>query len=167
MCVDECEVVGLTVNKFSDHILQKFEELKEKGSILKISATSNPVDLTGSVVDEQFVVAADIMFQEPTISGIIFLGLHHMPGLQEKYITGVAEVAAKYDIPIVACDIGETEMALYTRDQFDRLGLPSYSSPEDAAHAMKALLQYGSFLQKNNALDAYIEEYNKRKQQQQ
>jgi acyl-CoA synthetase (NDP forming) len=163
MCVDECEVVGLTVNKFSDHILKKFEDLKENGKILKISATSNPVDLTGSVIDDQFVVAADVMFQEPTISGIIFLGLHHMPGLQETYITGVAEVATKYNIPIVACDIGETQMALDTRDQFDRLGLPSYSSPEDAAHAMKALLQYGSFLQKNGALDAYIAEYNKRK----
>jgi len=163
MCVDECETVGLTVNKFSEPTLKKFEELKENGQILKIAATYNPVDLTGSVIDDQFVVSADLMFQEPTISGIIFLGLHHMPGLQETYITGVAEVAAKYDKPIVACDIGETEMALYTRDHFDRLGLPAYSSPEDAAHAMKALLQYGSFLQKNGALEAYIAEYNKRK----
>lgn len=163
MCVDECEIVGLTVNKFSDATIQKFEELKEKGTILKIAATHNPVDLTGSVTDDQFIVAADLMFQEPSISGIIFLGLHHMPGLQEKYITGVAEVAAKYNKPIVACDIGETEMALYTRSHFDRLGLPAYSSPEDAAHAMKALLVYGSFLQKNGALEAYIKEYNKRK----
>jgi acyl-CoA synthetase (NDP forming) len=163
MCVDECEIVGLTVNKFSEPTLKKFEALKENGSILKISATHNPVDLTGSVVDDQFVAAADLMFQEPTISGIIFLGLHHMPGLQEKYIAGVAEVAAKYNKPIVACDIGETEMALYTRSRFDRLGIPAYSSPEDAAHAMKALLVYGSFLQKNGALDAYIAEYNKRK----
>jgi len=163
MCVDECETVGLTVNKFSDPILEKFEELKENGKILKIAATNNPVDLTGSVIDDQFVVSADLMFQEKAISGIIFLGLHHMPGLQETYITGVAEIASKYDIPIVACDIGETEMALYTRDQFDRLGLPAYSSPEDAAHAMKALLEYGRFLQKNGALDAYITEFNKRK----
>jgi acyl-CoA synthetase (NDP forming) len=163
MCVDECEIVGLTVNKFSDPTIAKFEELKENGTLLKIAATHNPVDLTGSVTDDQFIVAADLMFQEPLICGIIFLGLHHMPGLQERYITGVAEVAAKYNKPIVACDIGETEMALYTRSHFDRLGLPSYSSPEDAAHAMKALLQYGSFLQKNGALDAYIAEYNRRK----
>jgi acetyltransferase len=163
MCVDECEIVGLTVNTFSEPILKKFEELKANGSILTISATHNPVDLTGSVVDDQFIAAADLMFQEPTICGIIFLGLHHMPGLQEKYISGVAEVAAKYDKPIVACDIGETEMALYTRSHFDRLGIPAYSSPEDAAHAMKALLNYGSFLQKNGALDAYIAAYNQRK----
>jgi acyl-CoA synthetase (NDP forming) len=163
MCVDECEIVGLAVNELSEPILKKFEELKEKGDILKIAATHNPVDLTGSVIDNQFAIAADLMFQDPTINGIIFLGLHHMPGLQERYITEVARVAAKYDKPIVACDIGETDLALKTRKLFDKLGFPAYSSPEDAAHAMKALLQYGKFLQKNDALDAYITEYNKQK----
>ena len=166
MCVDECEIVGLTVNELSEPILKKFEELKEKGLILKIAATHNPIDLTGSVIDDQFVIAADLIFQDPTINGIIFLGLHHMPGLQEKYIFEVAKIAAKYDKPIVACDIGETALALKTRKLFDELGLPAYASPEEAAHAMKALLQYGKFLQKNNALDAYIAEYNKRKAKQ-
>jgi acyl-CoA synthetase (NDP forming) len=89
-----------------------------------------------------------------------------MPGLQERYIFEVAKIAAKYDKPIVACDIGETALALKTRKLFDELGLPAYASPEEAAHAMKALLQYGKFLQKNNALDAYIAEYNKRKTKQ-
>jgi acyl-CoA synthetase (NDP forming) len=166
MCVDECEIVGLTVNELSEPILKKFEELKENGKILKIAATHNPVDLTGSVVDDQFVIAADLVFQDPTVNGIIFLGLHHMPGLQERYIVEVANIAAKYDKPIVACDIGETALALKTRKLFDTLGLPAYSSPEDAAHAMKALLQYGKFLQKNGALDTYLAEYNKRKTKQ-
>ncbi len=163
MCVDECEILGLTVNKFSEPTLKKFAELKENGTILKIAATNNPVDLTGSVTDDQFVIAADLMFQEPSISGIILLGLHHMPGLQEKYIAGTAQVAAKYSKPMVMCDIGETEMALYTRSRFDRLGVPAYSSPEDAARAMKALLTYGNYLKKNGALDAYLAEYTKKK----
>jgi acyl-CoA synthetase (NDP forming) len=109
---------------------------------LKIAATCNPVDLTGSVTDEMFEVSAELIFQDIKVDGIIFLGLHHMPGLREKYIDGVAKVASKYRKPIVMCDIGETEMALYTRSRFDRLGVPSYSSPEDAARAMKALATY-------------------------
>ena len=63
MCVDECEILGLTVNKFGESTLKKFEELKENGSILKIAATYNPVDLTGSVTDDQFIISADLMFQ--------------------------------------------------------------------------------------------------------
>ena len=156
MTVDESEILGLTVNRFTEETLQKFQELKDKGLILKIAATSNPVDLTGSVTDDQFVTSADLMFQDPTINGLILLGLHHMPGLREKYIDGIVKVAAKYHKPIVMCDIGETEMALYTRSRFDRLCVPSYSSPEDAARAMKALVTYGEYLKRMGSADERI-----------
>jgi acyl-CoA synthetase (NDP forming) len=156
MTVDECESLGLTVNRFTDDIIRKFQDLKDKNLILKISATSNPVDLTGSVTDDQFVASADLMFQDPEIYGIILLGLHHMPGLREKYIDGIVKISSKYTKPIVMCDIGETEMALYTRSRFDRLCVPSYSSPEDAARAMKALVTYGEYLKRTGSADERI-----------
>jgi acyl-CoA synthetase (NDP forming) len=156
MTVDECEALGLTVDRFSEETLKKFQELKDQNIILKIAATSNPVDLTGSVTDDMFVMAADLIFQEPDICGIILLGLHHMPGLREVYIDGLVKVAESYTKPIVMCDIGETEMALYTRSRFDKLGVPSFESPEDAARAMKALVTYGSYLQKIGCFDEYM-----------
>jgi acyl-CoA synthetase (NDP forming) len=99
------------------------------------------------------------MLQDSEIDGLIFLGLHHMPGLREKYIDGVAKVAACYCKPVVMCDIGETEMALYTRSRFDRLGVPSYTSPEDAARAMKALVSYGAYLQRNDVAGEYVKDF--------
>ena len=65
-------------------------------------------------------MSADIMFQDKDTYGIILLGLHHMPGLKEKYIDDIAAVSEKYTKPIVMVDIGETEMALYTRSRFDQ-----------------------------------------------
>jgi acyl-CoA synthetase (NDP forming) len=161
MTVDECEVIGLTVDPFSDETIQKFQKLKDDNVLLKIAATSNPVDLTGSVTDEMFEVAADLMFKDPQVYGIILLGLHHMPGLKEKYIDGIVKIASKYTKPIVMCDIGETEMALYTRSRFDRQCVPSFESPEDAARAMKALVTYGSYLKKAGCLDEYLESFKK------
>ncbi len=158
MTVDECEALGLTVERFTEQTLQKFQELKDKDVILKIAATSNPVDLTGSVTDDMFEIAAELMFQDPNVHGIILLGLHHMPGLREKYIDGIVEIASKYSKPIVMCDIGETEMALYTRSRFDRLCVPSFASPEDAARAMKALVTYGLYLQKTGVAEQYMAE---------
>jgi len=108
-----------------------------------------------------FVMAGDLIFQDPTIYGIILLGLHHMPGLREVYIDGIVKIAECYTKPIVMCDIGETEMALYTRARFDKLGVPSFSSPEDAARAMKALAKYGSYLKKSGCADEYIEAFKK------
>jgi acetate---CoA ligase (ADP-forming) len=156
MTVDECELLGLTVDRFSAETEKKFQELKDQNIILKIAATSNPVDLTGSVIDDMFVMAADIMFQDPQIYGIILLGLHHMPGLREVYIDGIVKIASNYTKPIVMCDIGETEMALYTRSRFDKLCVPSFTSPEDAARAMKSLVTYGQYLKKNGCADEYI-----------
>ncbi len=163
MAVDECESKGLTVDRLSDETLQKFQELKDQGVLPKFAATTNPVDLTGSVTDNMFEVAAEAMFRESGVHGIILLGLHHSPALREKYIDLVASVANRYSKPIVMCDIGETEMALYTRFRFDKLGIPSYSSPEDAARAMNALVNYGAYLQKNNCVEDYISEFLKKK----
>jgi acetate---CoA ligase (ADP-forming) len=72
-------------------------------------------------------------------------------------------VARKYCKPLVMCDIGETEMALYTRSRFDRLGVPSYSSPEAAAKAMKALVSYGAYLQRYAVAEEYIKEFLQRR----
>jgi acetate---CoA ligase (ADP-forming) len=163
MTVDECELLGLTVDPLSEETSKKFDKLKEEGVILKIAATHNPVDLTGSVTDDQFEIAANLMFQDQEIYGIIFLGLHHMPGLREKHIDNIAKIASKYTKPIVMCDIGETEMALYTRSRFDRLGVPAYTSPEDAARAMKALVSYGEYLQRNCAAEDCIKAFKEKK----
>jgi acetate---CoA ligase (ADP-forming) subunit alpha len=163
MAVDECESNGLTVERFSEDTLQEFQKLKDQGVLPKFAAISNPVDLTGSVTDEMFEVASELMFRVPEVSGIILLGLHHLPSLREKYIDGVAKVAGNYQKPIVMCDIGETEMALYTRFRFDKLGIPSFPSPEDAARAMAALVRYGAYLKKNGCIEEYISDFLKRR----
>jgi acetyl coenzyme A synthetase (ADP forming)-like protein len=163
MAVDESASNGLSVARFSEETLQKFQKLKDEGVLPKFAATANPVDLTGSVTDDMFEVAADLMFQDPEVHGIILLGLHHLPALREKYIDSVAEVSSRYSKPIVMCDIGETEMALYTRFRFDKLGIPSYPSPEDAARAMNALVRYGAYLKKNGHAEEYISEFLKEK----
>jgi Acyl-CoA synthetase (NDP forming) len=159
MTVDELETQGLTADHFIKETDEKFTKLQQEGKILNIAATHNPVDLTASVTDEMFTVSADIMFQDPHTNGIIFLGLHHMPGLKEKYIDDVAALTDKYHKPIVAVDIGETEMALFTRGRFDRLNVPAFGSPEDAARAMKALVWYGSYLKKHGAYEKYVKSF--------
>ena len=164
MAVDECELKGLTVKRFSEKTMRKFEKLKEEGRLPKFATNLNPADITGSGTSEMFELVTEILFQDPEICGIIMLGLHHTPALQEDFIDRVAKVSSKYRKPIVACDIGETEMALYTRFRFDKLGIPAYSSPEDAARAMNALVRYGLYLKKNGCFDEYVEAFLKNKQ---
>ena len=163
LAADECETQGLVVKRFSEKTLKKFEKLKREGKLPKFATNLNPVDVTGSATSEMFEVATDIVFQDPEVHGILLLGLHHTPALQEDYIDRVARVASKYEKPIVACDIGETEMALHTRSRFEKLGIPAYSSPEDAARAMSALAKYGLYLKKKGYFKEYLRNFFKEK----
>jgi acyl-CoA synthetase (NDP forming) len=165
MAVDECGLKGLTVKRFSEKTVDEFEKLKANGKLPKFATNLNPVDVTGSGTSEMLEMATEIVFQDPEIHGIIMLGLHHTPALQEDYIDKVVQVASKYEKPMVACDIGETEMALMVRSRFDKLNVPAYSSPEDAARAMNALVRYGLYLQKKQSLKEYTDSFleNKRK----
>jgi acyl-CoA synthetase (NDP forming) len=159
MAVDEAESKGLTVNRFSNKTVSKFERLKKDGRLPKFATNFNPVDITGSGTSEMFELASEILFEDPEIDGVILLGLHHTPALQEDFIDRVAKVAGRYEKPIVACDIGETEMALYTRSRFDKLKIPAYSSPEDSARAMNGLVRYGFYLEKNGCLKEYTQSF--------
>jgi len=161
MAVDESESKGLKVKRFSDETIQKFEKLKKEGKIPSFATNLNPVDLTGSVTSEMFELSTGIVFDDPNIHGILLLGMHHTPSLQEDFIDRVANLSKDYTKPIVACAIGETEMALYIRSRFDKLGIPSYSSPEDAARAMAALAKYGQYLKKNNCFEQYLDAFQK------
>jgi acetyl coenzyme A synthetase (ADP forming)-like protein len=156
MAVDECELRGLSVNKFSDELVQKFERLKEKGKLPKFATNLNPVDVTGSANSEMFEVATKILFDASEIDGIVFLGMHQAPGIQEDFVDKIGNLAKEYMKPIVACDIGETEMALYIRSRFDKNAIPSYGSPEAAARAMGALAKYGEYLRRYGCFEECV-----------
>lgn len=157
MAVDECESRGLSVKRFSDEVLEKFENLKRVGKLPKFATNLNPVDITGSATSEMFELSAKILLDAPEVNGLIVLGLHHTPALQEDFVARIANLVKHCTKPVVACDIGETEMAMFIRSRFEKLGIPAYSSPEDAARAMAGLVHYGDYLKKVNCFDDYLE----------
>jgi acyl-CoA synthetase (NDP forming) len=159
MAVDEAELKGLDVIRLSEKTVAKFERLKVEGKLPKFASNLNPVDITGSGTDTMFELATKVLFQDPEICGIILLGLHQTPAVQEDYIDAVAKMTFSFDKPIVACDIGETEMAMHTRTRFDKQGIPAYSSPEDAARAMSGLVRYGRYLQKKGCFEEYTQNF--------
>jgi acyl-CoA synthetase (NDP forming) len=104
-----------------------------------------------------FEVATKILFDAAEVDGIVFLGMHQAPGIQEDFVDKIGNLAKQYMKPIVACDIGETEMALYIRSRFDKNGIPSYGSPEAAARAMGALARYGEYLKRCGCFEKCVE----------
>ncbi len=159
MAVDECVAQGLNVKRFSEETIEKFEELKREGKIPRFATNYNPVDLTGSVTSEMFENGTRILLEDPEIDGVIVLGLHHLPALDEDFVDRVAKLTKNSNKAVVACDVGETEMALHIRSRFEKLGIPAYFSPEDAARGMAALVNYGLYLKKCGRFDEYLESF--------
>jgi acetyl coenzyme A synthetase (ADP forming)-like protein len=152
MASDECETLGLNVKRFSEKTIGKFMDLIKEGEIPSFAAFHNPVDLTGNVTSKMYELSTEVLLKDPEINGIIVLGLHHTPHLTEDFTDMIAELSKDSEKPIVACDIGETEMANYIRSRFNKLGIPAFSSPEDAAYAMAGLVEYGKYLMKRGYL---------------
>ncbi|MEM3522850.1 MAG: CoA-binding protein [Candidatus Bathyarchaeia archaeon] len=163
LAVDECELNGVNVKKFSEKTYKKLNSLKEKGIIPEFASLENPIDLTGIATSEMFEEVTKILFEADEINGIILISLHHVPALQEDFIDKICKISKNYLKPIVACDIGETEMALYIRTRFEKEGIPAYSSPEDAAKAMIALIKYGVYLKKKGYLKDYLRNFLKKR----
>ncbi|UCH70578.1 MAG: CoA-binding protein, partial [Candidatus Bathyarchaeota archaeon] len=162
MTVDECELRGVKVKKFSDETIQKFEKLKSEGAIPSFTTNLNPLDLTGSATSEMFELGIRTVLDDPEIHGVIVIGLHHVPALEEDFVDKIANVSKNYTKPVVACDIGETEMALYVRSRFDKFGIPAYMTPEDAARSMAALVTYGLYLERSGSFEWYLKNFQKR-----
>ena len=159
MAVDECVAQGLNVKRFSEETIEKFEELKREGKIPRFATNYNPVDLTGSVTSEMFENGTRILLEDPEVDGVVVLGLHHLPALDEDFVDRVAKLTKNSSKAVVACDVGETEMALHIRSRFEKLGIPAYFSPEDAARGMAALVNYGLYLKKVGRFDEYVESF--------
>jgi len=117
--------------------------------LLPFAAIGNPIDLTVSVDARMYEEATRVVLEDPSIHGVIVLALHHPPGLTEDFVDRVARLARELGKPVVACDIGEAEMADYVRRRFDELGVPAFEAPEDAATAMWALVAYGEVMRKS------------------
>jgi acetyl coenzyme A synthetase (ADP forming)-like protein len=163
LAVDECELNGVNVKRFSEKTYERLDSLRKKGVIPEFASLENPIDLTGIATSEMFEEVARILFEADEINGIIVISLHHVPALQEDFIDKICKLSKNYFKPIVACDVGETEMALYIRARFEKEGIPAYSSPEDAARAMIALVKYGVYLKKKGYLKNYLKNFLKKR----
>ena len=159
MAADECELRGVSVKVFSDETSGRFAKLIEEGVLPSFIQYRNPVDLTGSATSQMFEEAMKIVVTDSDVHGIIIIGIHHLPAIQEDFVERIAKVSVTVPKPIVACDIGETEMALYIRSKFEKLGIPAYRSPEEAAQAMAALISYGEYLRRRGCFDDYVENF--------
>jgi acyl-CoA synthetase (NDP forming) len=101
LTVDFCGTHGLRVPELSRE-LQSALKARLSPSVQQIAATGNPVDLTGSAVDDDFVAAVECLSQSPEVDCLVLLVLPYSPGTTSDLGARLSEVYQREGKPMVA-----------------------------------------------------------------
>jgi len=162
MATDALVDLGLKVPKLSDETISRLRRV-----ILPIASPYNPVDLTGSATDDHLVSSIEILLRSGEVDAIMWIPYYIIPGLtaelNKRFIKVVRDSFKEIGqpLPIVGVATGGTYTTKYAREA-ESLGIPMYLSPERAAKAIKALVDYGAWLRRIGAYNNYLERYMKR-----
>ncbi|MEM3403306.1 MAG: CoA-binding protein [Nitrososphaeria archaeon] len=149
LAADALEDSGLQVVELSERTKQLFKQKVEEGVFPPIMSYANPVDLSAQVSSDGFREALNILLDDPKVNAILVITLHHTPFVMDDIVGKVAGPAFEKSKPVIAVDIGATEMAQEIRARFEKFRVPSFNAPERAARALYALAYYGMFLKEN------------------
>jgi acetyltransferase len=139
MAVDACTLCGLKVPQLPETTQTQVRQgLAE--SIRAIASGSNPVDLTGSAVDEDFVVAAQTLGASPDVDCILILLLPYIPGITLDIGVKLSAVSKSSGKPFIAYvpQVQKYDMLI---EGFEQNGLPVSPSIEGAVCMAKALVR--------------------------
>ncbi len=139
MAVDACFAAGLSVPEFSDDL----KGLLQGGltqSIRSIASVGNPVDLTGSAVDDDFVSCARTLAASDAVDCIIVLLLPYLPGMTLDIGVRLSQVQRQFKKPVIAY-VPHVEKYNMMIDGFELNGTPVSPSIEGAVLMAKGLMR--------------------------
>lgn len=137
LCTDACFAHGLTVPNFDETVRQEMRE-RLSPAIRDITSCANPIDLTGSSKDDDFVEAATFLSRRPEIDCIIMLLLPNIPGLTMDLGARLGLVYHQEGKPLIAY-VPHVEKYRMLVEGFNLNNLPVAHSVEDAVHMAEAM----------------------------
>ena len=138
---------ALSVDVCSNHKLhvphltgQAQKQIREKlsASIQAIASVGNPIDLTGSAVDDDFVAAAGQLSGIPEIDCIIILLLPYLPGITSDLGARLSQISRRTGKPLVAY-VPHVERYRMLIEGFELNGVPVSPSIEGAVLMAEAM----------------------------
>ncbi|MEK6821123.1 MAG: CoA-binding protein, partial [archaeon] len=101
----------------------------------------NPMDLTGDADNNRFLVAVENALLDSGVDAIIIILLFQVPTLDSDIIEGLSEHITKRKKPVLIVSAGG-EYANMHMKLLEKEGIHTFEEPEDATHALKALIRF-------------------------
>lgn len=137
LCTDACISHGLTVPAFGQETILALKETLSP--VLKnIASCGNPVDLTGSSTDDDFLATARVLSRDPVVDCIIMLLLPYIPQITVDLGAKLGMLRQQEGKPIIAY-IPHVDKYRIIVEGFSFYKVPVAHSVEDAVHMAEAL----------------------------
>lgn len=137
LSVDVCSNHDLSVPELSEQVQNEIRG-KLSSSIQTIASIGNPIDLTGSAVDDDFVAAATGLSTTPEIDCIIVLLLPYLPGITSDLGARLSQISRRAGKPLVAY-VPHVEKYRMLIEGFEFNRVPVSPSIEGAVHMAEAM----------------------------
>jgi acyl-CoA synthetase (NDP forming) len=140
MAVDVCVDHGITVPVLSEKIQEEIR-MKLAPSIQSIASVKNPIDLTGSGVDEDFSAVARILSETPEIDCVVMLLLPYLPGITSDLGAMLSQVFQRAGKPLIAY-VPHVEKYMMLIEGFELNRVPVSLSIEGAILMVEAMRRF-------------------------
>ncbi len=137
---DTCSAHGISIPRLSEKVQKEFKKTLSP-SVREIAALSNPIDLTGSAVDDDFVTAARVLSKTPEIDCVIILLLPYSPGITSDLGARLSQIYRKEGKPLVAY-VPHLEKYRMLIEGFELNRVPVSPSIEGAVLMVEAMRRY-------------------------
>jgi len=137
LAVDACVTQGLSVPELVKEIKPEIEA-QLSSSVKSIASINNPVDLTGSAIDDDFVCTTRILFKMPEIECVIALLLPYLPGITSDLGSKLSAVQKQLGKPLIAY-VPHVDKYRMLIEGFELNGIPVSPSIEGAVLMATAL----------------------------
>lgn len=137
MAVDACTLNGISVPALSKSFQDELRKKLTK-SIAQIASLSNPLDLTGSAIDEDFVASTNALFTMEEVDCVLALLLPYVPGITSDLGSKLSSVASHFGKPLVAY-VPHVEKYNMLIEGFELNGVPVAPSIDGSVQMVKAM----------------------------
>lgn len=137
LCTDACFAHGLTVPSLDETVRRDLRE-RLSPAIRDIASYTNPIDVTGSSTDDDFVEAVTYLSRRPEVDCVIMLLLPNIPGVTMDLGARLGLVYHQEGKPLIAY-VPHVEKYRMLVEGFNLNNLPVAHSVEDAVHMAVAL----------------------------
>ncbi len=103
-----------------------------------------PLDMAGDADDVRFNAALKMLSADPNVDMILAIALFQTPGADSRVAASLIHYGTSMAKPLAVVSAGGTYTQAH-RNMIESSGVPVYSTPEEAARSLAALLRYSNY----------------------